>query len=137
MILVYIHIICLIVFASGLVGSHLLAMGEQNSSSLKRLLQFEKMSLIGIVLMLISGLALLFGSGKGMDFYFHNGSTHAKLTLAVIMLILSSLSFKSASSAIAQNIIRLPKKHLMFQRILLLGLLVIPFLGLSMSRGSF
>lgn len=137
MYLVYLHLLCLIAFASGLIGAHLSAMGKQSPQTLQLLVKFEKTGFIGLILMLLSGLALLLGSGKGISFYFGNGATHAKLTLVFILLILGARNLSLAIKAKTQGLPQLGKGYLMSQRLILLALLVLPLLGLSMAQGHF
>lgn len=137
MYLVYLHLLSLIAFASGLIGAHLSAIGKQSPHSLQLLVKFEKTGFAGLILMLISGLGLLLGSGKGIGFYFGNGATHAKLTLVFILLILGARHLSLAIKAKTQGLPQLGKGYLMTQRIMLLALIALPLLGLSMAQGHF
>lgn len=137
----YFHIICVMSYFGTLVGSHLLLIGKVNQEVAQRLLKIEKILLASLGLSALSGGLLLFLSGKSVSFYMQNGATHAKLTLFVLILAAALVNLGKianfARTFETQADVSKPKIAVMLQRIQLLGLFLLPLLGIAMARGSF
>lgn len=133
----YMHFIGIIFLASGLISTHVLAMGELTASQFKRVVFTDAVYGIGALLVLIAGILLLVKVGKPAEFYTKNPVFHAKITLFILMGILSifptryflkNRKFSGAS-------IQIPKKIIMIIRMELLLLLIMPLLASLMAKG--
>jgi putative membrane protein len=104
---------------------------------LQRLAKIDRLYGISALVVLIAGLLLWFMVGKDASFYTKNPIFHVKVTLFVVVGILSifpTLFFaKQAKSSAASTTV--PRKIVMFIRIELLLLLVIPLLAVLMANG--
>jgi putative membrane protein len=129
----------LLVFA-GLVSAHLLVAPSLGGRALRKLANVDLVYLIGAVLVLGTMMAMLvgLGFGKGPKWYMQNGIFHAKLSLFVVVLLLSlgtSLFFQRNRKHADDAQVALPKRIKHIQRLQLLLVLVLPFLGLLLARG--
>ena len=98
---------------------------------------------ISAAIVLITGLLRWFAVGKGAEFYTKNPMFHTKVTLFVIIVILSifptikimkwSRQVKRGEEPDASE--KVVKKQLMFIRIELLLLALIPLLAVMIARG--
>ncbi|WP_440903196.1 DUF2214 family protein [Catenovulum sp. SX2] len=133
----YMHFIGIIFLASGLVASHILAGWQLNQQQFKSLRIADGVYGLGAVLVLIAGVLLIASVGKPAEFYSKNPVFHVKMTLFVIMGILSIFPTKYflQNRKFAGDSIQVPKKIIKIIRAELTLLLVIPLLAALMARG--
>jgi putative membrane protein len=133
----YLHILGILVLFATLVLQHTLLKPEMRADDLQRLAKIDRLYGISALVVLIAGLLLWFMVGKDASFYTKNPIFHIKVTLFVVVGILSifpTLFFaKQAKSSAAS--ITVPTKIVIFIRIELLLLLVIPLLAVLMTNG--
>lgn len=133
----YLHFIGIIFLASGLVSTHVLASGELNANQFKRVVFTDAVYGLGALLALIAGVLLLVKVGKPAEFYTKNPVFHAKITLFVIMGVLSIFPTRYflKNRKFSGDSIQVPKKIIMIIRMELLLLLVIPLIATIMAKG--
>ncbi len=133
----YLHFIGIIILSSALVCEHLLVRGPLNSSRFKQLFVIDTVYGVGALLTLTGGLLLWFAVGKPASFYSSNPLFHIKFTLFIVMGIISifpTLYFRSKRKSDETNA-QLPKYIIILIRVQLAVLLIMPLLGVLVSRG--
>lgn len=132
----YFHFLGIIAVGATLVAEHLLLKAELTPKEIRRLARIDAIYGLSALLVLAMGLTLWFVVGKPAVFYNHNGIFHAKVSLFLIVALLSiypTIFFiKNRSSD--QNIL-VPKKIIMLIRIELLILAILPLLAALMAKG--
>ncbi|MCF7806941.1 MAG: DUF2214 family protein [Candidatus Marinimicrobia bacterium] len=134
----YLHFLGIIVLSSSLVLEHFLLELELSNKQLKRVVRVDLIYGISALVVLVSGLLLWFGVGKPAAFYTSNGFFHIKLTLFLLIAGLSVYPMifflKHRKTEAAQ--IAIPPRVIMFLRIELALLVILPLLGVLIARGS-
>ena len=133
----YLHFLGIITLASALVGEHLLIAKEMNIKSFKKLVIVDAVYGLGAIATLIAGILLWFSVGKPAEFYSSNVIFHIKITLFLSIGLLSIFptvyflrNRKSTSDSIT-----IPSYIVKIIRIELCLLLILPVLGVLISRG--
>lgn len=133
----YLHFIGIMSLASCLVMQHLIIEKENTIAQLKKIAFIDIIYGISAVLTLIGGLALLLYVGKGSDFYMSNYIFHIKLTLFIVIALLSvypSMFYLKNKNKDTPSV-KMPKVIIMLVRMQLLLIFVLPFLGALIARG--
>ncbi len=136
----YGHYLAFMVLCASLVAEHLLTARTIDGRQARKLARIDMIYGVSAVLVIITGLLLVFGYGfgKGAEYYLKNGLFHAKLTVFVLIAALSlpaTLFFLRHRHAGDQDSISVPRSVIMLQRVQLLLVLVLPLLGLLLARG--
>jgi putative membrane protein len=133
----YAHFVAIIIFSSMLVAEHLLLSKQTSIDTLKKVAVIDLIYGISAVVVLVAGLSLWIGVGKPKEFYTSNFIFHIKLTLFILMAILSIIPtlFYIKSRKSGESVITIPKYIIMVIRFELLLLLIIPLLAVLMARG--
>jgi putative membrane protein len=139
----YLHIIAIMVLMGSLISEHLILKPEMNPKQIKSLATLDFIYGMAAVLVLITGLLRWFVYGRGAAYYLSNPLFHTKLTLFVIMAILSvfpTIKFlkwrKEVNSGTAPGVDeKSVKRLLMLIRIEILIVVIIPFLAVMIARG--
>ncbi|WKE65391.1 DUF2214 family protein [Gallaecimonas kandeliae] len=132
----YLHFIGIMTLAATLVAEHLLLAPSLAPAQLRRLARIDAIYGLAALLVLGAGLTLWLGVGKPAVFYSHNWVFHLKLTLFVLLALLSIyptrffLKHRNSEAEVA-----VPKAIVMVVRTELLLLLVIPLLAATMAKG--
>lgn len=133
----YIHFIGIMALAGCLVMQHLLIKNENKIEELKKIAFIDIIYGISAALTLIAGLALWLFVGKDSSFYLQNGVFHAKLTLFIVIALLSiyptMFYLKNKKKDVA--VIKMPKVIIMLVRTQLAILFIMPLLGVLIARG--
>lgn len=133
----YIHFIGIMSLAGCLVMQHLLISSENKIEELKKIAFIDIIYIISAVLTLIGGLVLWLFVGKDSSFYLSNGVFHAKLSLFIVIILLSiypSIFYiKNKNKEVAS--IKMPKVIIMLVRMQLALLFILPYLGVLIARG--
>lgn len=137
----YAHFLGFMVLFAALTAEHLLTQRSIDGRRARLLARVDGIYGVGALVTLAAGLAMLFGLGfgKGTAFYLQNGVFHLKLTLFVLVALLSlrqTVFFVRHRSAVDGAVIEVPRGIIMLQRVQLLLLLVIPLLGVLIARGT-
>ena len=137
----YLHYLGFMVLFAALVAQHLLFVTEANPQQIKRLIILDGMYGGAAILVLLTGLGKVFWVGKPAIFYAQNGLFHAKVTLFVIVALLSiwpTLVFfkarKRSANLPPDTLMPLPAKIRLVQRIELLAVVLLPLLAVFMAR---
>jgi putative membrane protein len=137
----YLHYLGFMVLFAALVAQHLLFVTEANPQQIKRLFILDGMYGGAAILVLLTGLGKVFWVGKPAIFYAQNGLFHAKVTLFVIVALLSiwpTLVFfkarKRSANLPSDTLMPLPAKIRLVQRIELLAVVLLPLLAVFMAR---
>jgi putative membrane protein len=137
----YLHYLGFMVLFAALVAQHLLFVSEASPQQVKRLFILDGLYGAAAILVLVTGLAKVFWVGKPAIFYAQNGLFHAKVTLFVIVALLSiwpTLEFFKARRRSANlppsALVQLPVNIRVIQRIELLAVVLLPLLAVFMAR---
>ncbi|MBI1422942.1 MAG: DUF2214 family protein [Gammaproteobacteria bacterium] len=133
----YAHFIGIIVLASMLVGEHMLLKAKISNQDAKRLAVIDAIYGISAIVVLLAGLTLWLWVGKPSSFYNSNPIFHAKLTLFVLMGLLSiyPTRFLLKHRNSPDTVIEVPKKVINIIRAELLILVIMPLLAVLMAHG--
>jgi len=137
LILRYIHFIGIMSLASTLVMQHLILSSEVTQKELKKIIFLDLIYAISMMLVLVAGLTLWLSVGKDASFYSTNWIFHVKLTLFIVIFLLSiypTLYFKK-SKKIGDEKVIMPKMIIMSIRMQLLLVFIMPLLGVLIARG--
>ena len=133
----YCHFLGIIALFVTLVGEHLLVTPQMDRTTLKRVGRLDAIYGIAAGIVLAAGLYLWFAGSKGAAFYSANPIFHIKVTLFVVVGLLSIYPtvFFLRSRKLPGEIIAVPRKIIVLIRAQLALLLVIPLLAVLMARG--
>lgn len=135
----YIHFISIFAIVSSLVSEHLLLKKTMTRAELTRLSRIDAVYGIAAVTLLAAGLTLwLGGVGKPASFYSMNWIFHTKITLFVIVGLLSiypTVFFIKQRKGDPNEMVEVPKSIVMMLRMELLLLFIIPLLAGLMAKG--
>lgn len=136
----YLHFISIFVIVSTLVSEHLLLKKTLQRSEFSRLAKIDGIYGLATLLLLGAGLTLWLGSfGKPAEYYSKNWIFHIKLTLFVIIGLLSiypTVFFLKNRKGNADDTIEVPTKVFWMLRMELLILFIIPMLAGLMAKGN-
>jgi putative membrane protein len=136
----YLHYIGIMALMGSLITEHVMLKPGISKKQLKSLATVDLLYGISLVVVLVTGLLRWFVIDvKGVDFFSKNPLFHIKLTLFVIVVILSVfptmkfLKWRKESATIPSD--KELKKQLMFIRIELLLMAIIPLLAVMVANG--
>ncbi len=140
----YLHYLSIMVLMGSLITEHLMLKPGLGERQVRTLAGIDLVYGIAAILVLATGLLRWFVYGKGSDFYLSNPLFHVKLTLFVIMGVLSifpTLKFlrwkkqfrRGEDPEISKKTV---KRQLMFVRFELLLVTIIPLLAVMIARGK-
>jgi len=135
----YLHFISIFAIVGSLTSEHILLRKTLTRAEIKRLAVIDAVFGIAASVLVIVGLTLWFGGfGKPSVYYTKNWVFHTKITLAVILGLLSiypSVFFIRNRKGDPQEIVNVPSKLFWMIRFELLLLLIIPLLAGLMAHG--
>lgn len=139
----YLHYIGIMALMAALLTEHTLFNKHLDENRIKSLAVVDAIYGISAVVVLVSGLLRWLVYEKGFDFYMQNPVFHTKLTLFVILAILSiypTVMFLRFRKQLKRGSFEQPEKKVvkriqLFLRIELLIMLIIPLLAVLMARG--
>ena len=139
----YLHFIGIMVLMGSLISEHLMLKPKMTADQIRTLAVTDLIYGLSAIIVLGTGLLRWFMFGKGSDFYMSNPIFHTKLTLFVILGILSIFPTlkilkwrKQVNSGQETDVNeRSVKKILMLVRIELLIVVIIPLLAVMIARG--
>ena len=140
----YLHYIGIMALMGSLISEHLILKPSIKKDQIKSLATIDLIYGLSAILVLTTGLLRWFVYGKGYDFYMSSPLFHIKLTLFIIIGILSifpTIKFLKWRKQIKRGdepVIteKGVKNLLMFIRIELLIITVIPLIAVLIARGS-
>lgn len=139
----YLHYISIMALMGSLISEHLILKPRLSAQQIRSLAGIDFVYGISAILVLVTGLLRWFVYGKGSEFYLSNPLFHTKLTLFVILGVLSifpTVKFlkwrkqvkKGEDPTIEEKTV---KRLLMYIRIELLLVAVMPLLAVMIARG--
>ncbi|MDX1940835.1 MAG: DUF2214 family protein [Saprospiraceae bacterium] len=136
----YLHFISIFAMVSAVVGEHLLLKKQMTRIEIRRISILDAVYGISALLIVAVGLTLWFGGvGKPAEFYTKNWIFHTKITLFVIMALLSiypTIFFtRNRKGKDMNELVDIPKNIVMLIRLELLLVMIIPLLASLMARG--
>lgn len=140
----YLHYLSIMVLMGSLITEHLMLKPGLDQGQVRTLAGIDLVYGIAAILVLATGLLRWFVYGKGSDFYLSNPLFHVKLTLFVVIGVLSifpTLKFlrwkkqfrRGEDPDISGKAV---KRQLMFIRFELLIVAIIPLLAVMIARGK-
>jgi len=139
----YLHYIGIMALMGSLITEHLILKPSMTREQIKSLAVVDTIYGLSAVIVLATGLLRWFVYGKGYDFYMSTPLFHIKLTLFIIIAILSifpTMKFLKWRKQIRNGnepdvTEKSVKRLLMFIRIELLLVVAIPLLAVMIARG--
>lgn len=140
----YLHFIGIMTLMGSLISEHLILKPSISKEQIKSLATIDLIYGLSAIVVLTTGLLRWFVYGKGYDFYMGTPLFHIKLTLFIVLGILSIFPTikilkwrkqikRGEEPDISEKGV---KKLLMFIRIELLIIVIIPLLAVLIARGS-
>ena len=102
---------------------------------LKKIAFIDIIYLISAVITLVAGLVLWLGVGKDASFYSANWIFHLKLSIFVLILLLSIYPIRFFIKNKNNEGVKVPKLTIMLIRMQLALLFIMPLLGVLIARG--
>lgn len=135
----YFHFITIIGMFSAIVVEHLLLKDTMTVRELKRMATIDGIYGLLAILLVAAGLTLWFGVGKPAEFYTKNWIFHTKVTVVIIVALLSIIPtvffLKNRKGEDLEQAVAVPKRIKMIIRLELLLLLIVPLLATLMAKG--
>ena len=135
----YVHFISIFTIVGALVSEHLLLKKSLSRSEVGRLAKIDGVYGLAVLILLAVGLTLWLGAyGKPTEFYSSNPLFHTKLTLFIVIGILSiypTVFFIKNKNGEQEENIKVPNIIFWMVRLELLLLFVIPILAGLMAKG--
>lgn len=135
----YIHFVSLFTIAGTLTAELVMLKPVLFRTDIRRLARIDGLYGLAAITLLVAGLTLWLGSyGKPAEFYSKNWVFHIKLTLFVLIGLLSiypTIFFLKNRSGNATDAVSVPRSIFWMVRIELLLMAIIPLLAGLMSRG--
>ncbi|MGA1931226.1 DUF2214 family protein [Arcobacter sp. YIC-464] len=134
----YFHFIGIIFLTGTLTYQHLLLRGDVTNANFKNVCRTDIFYGLSAVVVLVTGLLLWLGVGKEASFYSSNPLFHVKLTMFVLMALFSIVPtmYYLKNKNTSDEIVVVPKKIIMFQRVQLLFLILIPMVAVLVAAGK-
>ena len=134
----YFHFLGIIVLVACLSFEHFIVKKEMSRAEIKRLSLVDSIYGISALIVLTAGFLLWFWVGKSAAYYSGNWIFHTKLTLFILVGLLSiypTIYFIKNRKGHPDEMIRVPKSVIMMIRMELLIVLILPLLAVLMSLG--
>lgn len=134
----YLHFVSLIVLMAAVLGQHLMLKATMTRAEIKQVQRLDIVYAVMVVIVLLTGFAQWFWTGKPADFYSSNPVFHTKITLFLIVGIISiypSVFLGKGKKGDPEEIVTVPKGLIWSVRIELLLLFLMPLLATLIGRG--
>jgi putative membrane protein len=135
----YLHFVCIFTIVGSLVSEHLLLKKELTRNDLLKLSKIDAVyGLAAMLLLIVGGTLWLGGFGKPTAFYSKNWIFHTKLTLFILVGLLSiypTIFFIKNRKGDPAELIKIPNVIFWMLRLEITLLFVIPLLAGLMARG--
>lgn len=133
----FIHFLAIFVLFGLLVSQHVKLKTEMSLDEVKRIALIDLFYGLTALLVFVAGLGLWLWVGKPAQFYTANPIFHAKISLFIVIALLSiypTISFLKLRRSTDQIVV-VPKSVIMTIRIELLLLVIIPLLAVLIAQG--
>ena len=141
-VITYLHYISFMALFAAIVLEHLLTKKTVTVFTIRRLAKIDTIVGICAVIALATGLLKVFVVGKPAAYYFKNFLFHTKLTLFFLVAFVSIVptiyylkSRKKTADKNENDEIEVPARIIHILRLELLGIILLPLLGVLMARG--
>ncbi|MDE1463430.1 DUF2214 family protein [Spartinivicinus poritis] len=135
----YIHLLAILLLFSTCVAEHLLISDRMQRAEVKRLAKVDVFFGVSAFIVLLSGLAMMLWVGKPTEYYLANWMFHLKFTVFIVVALLSiypTIYFiKTRKAGELTDMVELPKIIKIIIRVELLGIIILPLLGVMMASG--
>ncbi|WP_163834025.1 DUF2214 family protein [Spartinivicinus ruber] len=135
----YIHLLATLLLFSTCVAEHLLLSDRMQRVEIKRLAIIDAIFGVSALVVLLSGLVLVLWLGKPTDYYLANWLFHLKVTVFIVVALLTiypTIYFiKTRKAGNLTDMVEPPKTIKMMIRVELLGIIILPLLGVMMANG--
>lgn len=135
----YLHFIAVFAIVGAIFAEQFLISDSMSRKEIKRISKIDAIYGIGALLVLIAGLLLWFAVGKPAQYYSRNWLFHSKLTMFVVLGLLSvypSIFFlKNRKGDDLDTMISVPKSVILLLRLELIIIIVMPILATYLSLG--
>lgn len=134
----YLHFVSLILLMAAVFCQHLLLKKSMTRAEIGRVQRLDIVYLITAIVVLLTGFAQWLWVGKPAEFYSKNPVFHTKITLFLVVGILSivpSIFLSKNKKGDPGETVEVPKKIVMFIRLELLLLFLMPLLASLIARG--
>lgn len=135
----YLHFIGVFAIVGAIVAEQFMVTPCMTRKQVGRVARVDAIYGFGALIVLIAGFMLWFGLGKPASFYSKNWIFHAKLTLFIVMGLLSTYPtiffIKNRKGENPDEALQIPKSIFVLLRMELILLLIIPLLATLMSLG--
>ena len=133
----YLHFIGIMSLSATLVAQHLIISTEVSKEQFKKIAFLDIIYIISLILTFIGGLSLWLWVGKDASFYSTNWVFHLKLSMFVLVYLLSiypTRFFLRNKKSLGETV-KMPKVIIMLFRMQLLLVFIMPFLGALIAKG--
>lgn len=135
----YVHFIAVFAIVGAIFSQQFLISKSMSRLEIKRIAKIDAIYGLGVLLVIVAGLTLWFWVGKPASIYTRNWLFHSKLTLFIILGILSiypTIFFlKNRKGQDLDTNIEVPRSVILLLRLELIILLIIPALASFASLG--
>lgn len=135
----YFHFLTIFGVVSSLVVEHALIKNRMSGEEIRRFMRFDAVYGITALLTVAAGLYLWFGVGKAAEFYTKNFIFHIKITLFIVVALMSIYPTvkmsKLRKSVALQETAEIPKSVVMIIRMEMLIVFLLPLLASLMAKG--
>lgn len=133
----YFHFLGIICLASMLVCQNILLSKQLSGGQLRKLAVIDALYGVSALVILATGLSMWLFVGKPSEFYSQNMVFHIKFTLFLLVALLSIIPtiFFLKNRKTTESEKAVPSKIILFKRLELIVLIVIPLLAVLMARG--
>jgi len=135
----YVHFMAVFAIVGALVAEQFLIARTMTRLEIKRIAKVDAIYGMGALAVLIAGLLLWFWVGKPTSFYSRNWLFHTKLTLFIVLGLVSiypTIFFlKNRKGKDQDSIVEVPNSIFLLLRIELIILIIMPILATMMSLG--
>lgn len=135
----YLHFISLFFLTAGLLGEWFLVGKSMTRAEIKKLGKLDAIYGVASILAVGAGLTLWLGVGKPAEFYTQNPVFMTKLTLAIVLGLLSihpTIFFSKQRKGAPDEAVEIPGSVIWLIRLEVLILFIIPLLAVLMARGG-
>ncbi len=135
----YFHFVFIIVMSGALMGEAFLLKAQMSKKELKTLAKLDALYGLSAVLVVAAGLTLWFGVGKSAVFYTQNPVFHLKLSLAILIGLISIYPtvfyLKKSKGTELNEQVQIPPNIQKAVYLQLFLLALIPMLAVLMAKG--
>ena len=135
----YVHFIAVFAIVGAIIAEQFLISSKMSRYEIKRISRIDAVYGLGAILVLAAGLILWFAVGKPAQFYSRNWIFHTKLTLFVVLGLLSIYPtvffMKNRKGTDLDSEIEVPKTVIILLRLELVLIIIMPILATYMSLG--